>query len=292
MIDNIKNLNNFEYIFIILDKLIAKEKKQCDKEEIQEKNLNNELYQKNIYIIIEKLLKKFIFFLDSNQNEIYYNKIEFVQISSKLIYLYFKYEIKNDFLISITDKIESELLSDIFISTLDNYEISDFNFENLINVIIQKEKFGKLYNVILKNNKFFTKFEKLLKKFVINDDIEQLLDKNNINNLLLSDLYKINFLKSYPQSPYTIETITKLRNISNKIINIVNISLKEMELLLNEKNRINFFPLLNVNEYLDKNINKMKDTIKIKESHEFLILNDFEKMNFSGHKKLIDLIFK
>ena len=68
MIDNIKNINNFEYIFIILDKLIAKEKKQCDKEEIQEKNLNNELYQKNIYIIIEKLLKKFIFFLDSNKN--------------------------------------------------------------------------------------------------------------------------------------------------------------------------------------------------------------------------------
>ena len=290
MLENIKNIYNFEYIFIILDKLISKEKKQDDKEKIQEKNLNNELYKKNIYIIIEKIIKIYIHFLDSIKNEKNDNKIEFVQISSKLIYLYFKFEIKNDFLISIIDKIESELLNDIFISTLDNYEISDFNFKNLITVTIQKEKFEKLYNVILKNNKFSTKFENVLKEFVINDDIEQLLDKNNINYLLLSNLYKLNFLKSNPQSPYTKETITKLRNISNKIINIENISLKEMELLLNDKDRIIFFPLLNVNEYLNKNINKIKDILKIKESHEFLILNDFEKMNFSGQKKLIDCI--
>ena len=290
MLENKKNIYNFEYIFIILDKLISKEKKQDDKEKIQEKNLNNELYKKDIYIIIEKIIKIYILFLDSIKNEKNDNKIEFVQISSKLIYLYFKFEIKNDFLISIIDKIESELLNDIFISTLDNYEISDFNFKNLITVTIQKEKFEKLYNVILKNNKFSTKFENVLKEFVINDDIEQLLDKNNINYLLLSNLYKLNFLKSNPQSPYTKETITKLRNISNKIINIENISLKEMELLLNDKERIIFFPLLNVNEYLNKNINKIKDILKIKESHEFLILNDFEKMNFSGQKKLIDCI--
>ena len=87
------------------------------------------------------------------------------------------------FIITITEKIESDLLNDILISTFDNFEIDEKDFNNIISTLIEKGKFGKIYSHILMNNKFFIILENLIKNFIIKDDIEEFINKNNFNNL-------------------------------------------------------------------------------------------------------------
>ena len=65
----------------------------------------------------------------------------FVQITSKLIFLCCKYNNKENFVNTLAELIETELLNDIFISTLDKYELSDDNFNDLITILFKNRKF-------------------------------------------------------------------------------------------------------------------------------------------------------
>ena len=77
-----------------------------------------------------------------------------------------------------------------------------------------------------------------------------------------------------------------------------NISLKQMEFLLNEKDSIDFFSLVTkdgffkykILEGLNKNIKIIRDIIKLKDSEEFLALNNLLKFNFFEKEKLFEPI--
>ena len=143
MINSIEFIQHFEFIFIILDKLIIKEKNNNNKKDEDIKNIIN--------TIITTLLKKYLLILDNIiKND---RKEELILITSKLIYFNYKYQIKNEFIITITEKIESDLLNDILISTFDNFEIDEQDFNNIISTLIEKGKFEKIYYNLLMNNK-------------------------------------------------------------------------------------------------------------------------------------------
>ena len=85
--------------------------------------------------------------------------------------------------------------------------------------------------------KYFSRFENLLNIWIINDEIEQFFEKNSIDYLILDILNKNKFFELKKSSPYSIQTIEKLNNISDKIYKN-NLSLKQMEKLLNDKEQI------------------------------------------------------
>ena len=295
MISGFKNIDNFEFVFKIINKLIEKEE-NMENPKKGEKMKDKNIYKENIIYTIELLLIKYLSILNElNEAQNIYkdNKVEFIHATSKLIYLKFKYEIKVEFFTSITEKIETELLNDIFISTLNNYELTELNFNNIITLLIEKGKFGNIYDDLINNKEHFSKFEKLINNCIINDDIQQFFEKSNFNYLLLDILYKRNFLKSYQKSYYARKTIPHLENIGNKIINMNNISLKQMELLLNEKERMYFFSLVGkeelIIEYLNKNIKRIRRIFKIRDCDEFLFLINFK---FSELEKLVNSIKK
>ena len=160
MINSIEFIQHFEFIFIILDKLIIKEKNNNNKkdEDINGKNIIN--------TIITTLLKKYLLILDNIiKND---RKEELILITSKLIYFNYKYQIKNEFIITITEKIESDLLNDILISTFDNFKIDEQDFNNIISTLIEKGKFEKIYYNLLMNNKFFNQYKNFEHKYCIN----------------------------------------------------------------------------------------------------------------------------
>ena len=118
LVSKLKNIDNFDFVFIIIDKLIEKENNiPKDKREIKE-NDNYKKYHDEIIFSIKLLIEKYILLLKESKNEKNYRANKFIQITSKLIYLQFVYSISKNFLLSIIETIESELLNDIFISIL------------------------------------------------------------------------------------------------------------------------------------------------------------------------------
>ena len=298
IISSFINIENFEFIFTIINKLIEEEENLI-KEEKEKKCKNNisiDIYKENIIFTLENLLNKYLSLLNGAHNINNDNKDEFIHITSKLIYLKFKYGIKTGFFASITEKIGNVLLNDIIISTLNNYEISELDFNDIISLLVKKGIFGNIYNDLMNNKEYLSKFEKLINKCIINDDIEQFLEKFNFNNLLFDILYKKNFFKLYKESYYVRKTIPNLENIGNNIIGMNNLSLKQMESLLNNKERLAFFSLIGkkklIIERLNKNIYRIRDIIKIRNCDEFLILNNFHKFKFPEQNKLIDSLKK
>ena len=290
IVSYIEYIHQFEFILVILEKLFVKEKK------INVKKDENK-YHRLIIFTLNKLLEKYLLIVDNIiKND---QKEEIIQITSKLIYLKYKYQIKNEFVISLTSKIETDLLNDILISTFDNFDLQEHDLNEIIKVLIQRGKFGKIYNDLLINNKFFSKFENLLNNNIIKDDIEQFIDKNNFNNLLLINLYEKKFFKLYKDSSYAKRTIEQLKKIKNSIIDMKNISFKQIEFLLNSEEQIKIFALID-NEPVDINIirkrlneifDKINSIIKIKDSEDFLAIKKFQKLKFSNTKQIIEDIF-
>ncbi len=143
LVSKLKNIDNFDFVFIIIDKLIEKENNiPKDKGEIKE-NDNYKKYHDEIIFSITLLIEKYLLLLKESKNEKNYRANKFIQITSKLIYLQFVYSISKNFLLSIIETIESELLNDIFISILKEYDIFYSNFESLIDILIQKKNLEK-----------------------------------------------------------------------------------------------------------------------------------------------------
>ena len=236
MINSLTNILNIEFIFIIIDKLkeIQNNKKIRIKEEIKEKNYYKKPFKansKNIILFISQLQKKYFKLLKDINNMDNDKKEEIVQISSKLIYLSDEYRLLENFLDEISIIIESDLLNEIFIHTLENYEIS--NWFILITISIKKNKFWKLYNFMLK--KSIEKFETLLNQNIIDEKITIFFEKDYFNLLLLDNLYKKKYFELYNSSSYAIETIKKLENFGNNIIEMKNISYNQMISIKNKK---------------------------------------------------------
>ena len=288
-VNDLKKIDDLEYICICTDKLIEKEKEketEIEKEKGKEKDLNiNENWIELIVIISNKYLT----LLNEIKNEEIENENEFAEITSKLIYLNYKYGIKKEPLFS--DKIGTKLLNNIYIIFLDKYVISDLFFEKLIIDLITKRKFGIIYNKLV-GKEYISKFKKLLNKSII--EFDELFEENNFNILLLDIAYKNKFFESFKISSYTKNTIEKLKTIGNRIININNISLNQMEFLLKEKNLINFFSLIdepfkdNINENLQKNISEIKSIIQIENLDEI----EHQKLKFSSRNEIVDSIEK
>ena len=243
-----------------------------------------------LYIYLFVLIK-YLTLLNEIKNGEIENENEFAEITSKLIYLNYKYGIKKEPLFS--DKIGIKLLNTIYIIFLDKYAISDLFFEKLIIGLITKGKFGIIYNKLIEM-KYFSRFEKLLNKSII--EFDELFEENNFNVLLLDIAFKNKFFESFKISSYTKNTIEKLKTIGNRIININNISLNQMEFLLKEKNLIDFFSLIdepfkdNINENLQKNISKIKSIIKIENLDE--IEYQKLKLKFSSKNEIVNSIKK
>ena len=111
---------------------------------------------------------------------------------------------------------------------------------------------------------------------------------------MLDNLYKKKYFELYNSSSYTIETIKKLENFGNNIIEMKNISYNQMISLKNKKAQLDIFSLVKkeklfqkkITDSLDNNISIFEEIIKnIKE-----ILNDFQNLEFSSKDKLIDWI--
>ena len=182
-----KTLEDFEYIFIFIDKLIEKENSKINNnKEIVEKE-NKNIYQEEIIFTSELLFNKYLLFLKENNIKENDKLNNFFQITSKLIFLCYKYNNKENFINTLAELIKTELLNDIFISTLDKYELSDDNFNDLITILFKKRKFGRIYDLLMKE-KYFSRLENLLNICIINDEIEQFFEKNNINYLILDIL--------------------------------------------------------------------------------------------------------
>ena len=186
MINSLKNILNYEFIFIFIDKLDEKIKNMLfEGKGIEEKKDNKEkdsqkcfksinLFNEEIIFLIIELQKKYIEFLKDNKNMDNDNIGKIVQISSKLIYFSDKYKLTNFFLDTISIKIDNELLNEIFIATLDNYEIS--NYYDLVVILIKNNKFGKIYNYML--DKFYEKFEKLLNQSIIDEKNKMIFEND------------------------------------------------------------------------------------------------------------------
>ena len=288
-VNDLKKIDDFEYICICIDKLIEKEKEkeiEIEKEKGKEKDLN---INENWIELIDIISNKYLTLLNEIKNEEIENENEFAEITSKLIYLNYKYGIKKEPLFS--DKIGTKLLNNIYIIFLDKYVISDLFFEKLIIDLITKRKFGIIYNKLV-GKEYISKFKKLLNKSII--EFDGLFEENNFNILLLDIAYKNKFFESFKISSYTKNTIEKLKTIGNRIININNISLNQMEFLLKEKNLINFFSLIdepfkdNINENLQKNISEIKSIIQIENLDEI----EHQKLKFSSRNEIVDSIGK
>ena len=279
-----ERLENFEYVFICIDKFIEIEKK------LKDFNIKDDMID-----LINNVSNKYLVVLNTIKIENIEKEKEFCETTSKLIYFNYKYNTKKEF--SLNEIIQIELLNDIYTNFLNTYEISDLYFDELISDLIKKGKFGKIYNILIEE-KYFTQFEKLLNKFIIK--YEELFIKNHFNFLLIVDLYKKKFFELFKSSSYTKKIIKKLQTIINEINNINNISLKQLEFLLNEKQIIDFFSMIdkdgilknNFAENLEKNISELKSMIEIKSSDEFLLLNDYQKIKFSDQNLIIDSIKK
>ena len=174
-----KRLDIFEYIFICIDKFIDKEKN------LKEFNIEGG----DIIDLINIISNKYLSLLNEIKNENVENEKGFFDITSKLIYLNYKFNIENEFLFKAN--IQLELLNDIYTHFLNKYEVSDLYFEKLISGLLKKGKLGKLYNVLI-TKKYFSKFENLLNKFII--EYDDLISKIYYNLLLVDNLKKKNFL--------------------------------------------------------------------------------------------------
>ena len=290
MVSSLKNIENFEFVYIIIDKLIKREKiiSKGDK-------VDNE-YKEIIIFAIGKLIPKYFSLLPDIKKIEKDKKEGLVKITSKLIFFIYKYKIDSELLQIIAEEIEPELLNKIFISICIEYEeVSDLIFNNLISILIKKEKFGIFLDLLLKD-KFYSKFENLLNKYIINDDIEQFLEKEKPNNILLDNLNKFKFFELHKETYYVKETIKKLKNIGNNIIKIdINLlSLKQMEMLSKEKDKINIISLIDGDKnFKDKIVESLEKKIKIfrsviGKSKEILNLLESLKFKFSGKEKLLD----
>ena len=277
----LKKIDTFEYVFICIDKFIEKEKDFNIKDEMKK--------------LINIMSKKFLTILGEIKNEKISNEKEFFEITSEFIYLNYKYNEKNEFLLN--DNIQFELLNDIYSHFFNKYEVSDIYFDELISDIIKKRKLGKIYNILMEK-KYVSKFKNLLNKFVIKYD--ELFEENHFNFFLLEYLYKNKFFETSNNFFYTNKIKEKLNTLGNNINNINNISLKQMEFLLNDKQKIFFFSMIDKDDYfktnivadLEKNILLIKSMINIEHSDEFLLLNNYQKIKFSGQDAIIDSIKK
>ena len=277
-------LDTFEYVFICIDKFIEKEKK------LKDFKIKNDMID-----LINNVSNKYLVLLNGIQIDNNINEKELYEVTSKLIYLNYEYNTGKEFSLSEINQIG--LLNDIYSHFLNKYEISDLYFDNLISDLIKKGKFDKIYNVLIEE-KYFAKFEKLLNKFIIK--YEELFIKNHFNFLLIVDLYKKKFFDLFKSSSYAKKSVEQLQIIINKINNMNNIPLKQLEFLLNEKQIIDFFSMIdkdgflknNFVENLEKNISELKSMIEIKYSDEFLLLNDYQKIKFSDQNKIIESITK
>ena len=271
-VNDLKKIDDFEYIFICIDKLIEKEK---------DLNINQTWIE--LIIIISN---KYLTLLNEIKNGEIENENEFAEITSKLIYLNYKYGIKKEPLFS--DKIGIKLLNTIYIIFLDKYAITDLFFAKLIIGLITKGKFGIIYNKLVEE-KYLSKFEKLLLKSMI--DFNTFFEKNNFKVLLIDNLYKNKFFESFETcSNAKITIIEKLKNIGSRISNIDNISLNQMEFLLKEKNLIDYFSLIdehfkeNIIVNLQKNISKIKSIIQIENLAEI----EHQKLIISSQNEIVD----
>ena len=277
-------LDTFEYIFICIDKFIETGKK------MEDFNIKDDMID-----LINNVSNKYLVLLNEIKIENITKEKELYETTSKLIYLNYEYNTEKKFSLSEINQIE--LLNDIYIHFLNKYKISDLYFDNLISDLIKKGKFGKIYYTMIEE-KHFTKFEKLLNKFIIK--YEELFIKNHFNFLLIVDLYKKKFFELFKSSSYAKKIIEKLQTIINKINNLNNISLKQLEFLLNEKSLIDFFSTLdkdgflknNLAKDLEINISELRSMIEIKNSDEFLLLNDYQRIKFSDQNKIIESIKK
>ena len=292
LVDSLKNINDMKFIFIIIDKLNDNEK-HINIEKENKKNDINEYLKKNLENFMPILLEKYLLILEDNKYNV--KQEDFIRITNKLIYLKNKYQINTPFLNVLIKKINSELLTDLLKSIFENCEISsDLDFYSLITILIQNGLFGQFYKYFLKNQ-FFPQFEKEINSCIISNDIEEILDKNNFNYILMNNLYKNNFFKIYKESFYSRKTFEKIENIENLIINLQNISFKQLELLLCSEERFELFSLIIEDESfknrllksLHENMERIKRIIDIKHSELFFILNDFQKFKFSDQEKLI-----
>jgi hypothetical protein len=120
MVSSLKNIENFEFVYIIIDKLIKREKiiSKGDK-------VDNE-YKEIIIFAIGKLIQKYFSLLPDIKKIEKDKKEGLVKITSKLIFFIYKYKIDSELLQIIAEEIEPELLNKIFISICIEYEeISD-----------------------------------------------------------------------------------------------------------------------------------------------------------------------
>jgi len=123
---------------------------------------------------------------------------------------------------------------------------------------------------------------KKLELFIIRDN-ELFLEEDSFNLKLLYNLYIRKFFQKNYNSLYEKKTISILEYISNRIINIKDISYNELICISKKNNRIELFSLL---DGIDKSIyKKIIDFLEIAE-----IYNDFKTIQFSSLQKLLNFI--
>lgn len=257
---NIKiSLSNIEFILLLINEI---------------KNM------KEVNFIIEDIQIKFIEFIANlkiNSND--KNK-KIIQIASKLIYISDKNCLMKGFLEEISQKFNLEILNKILIISLLDYKLTEITINNIILSSIKNSNFE--FCELLEKTDFYNYFLKKLELFIIRDN-ELFLEEDSFNLKLLYNLYIRKFFQKNYNSLYEKKTISILEYISNRIINIKDISYNELICISKKNNRIELFSLL---DGIDKSIyKKIIDFLEIAE-----IYNDFKTIQFSSLQKLLNFI--
>jgi len=238
---------------------------------LSRKNKLIEFNNIELILLIDMLLNS----ENKNSNSLKYfiefiNKIEFGNINENFKYFFSK---------NIKWEIESYnlIITNIRISNA-NIEFILFLIDTLIMKSIENNNFKTIYAIFNKNENI--NLMNLLSKYVIDDD-ELFIKEDSINLKLLNNLYDEKFFNQ-KNNIYSETTITKLKNIFDRIINMKDLSYNN---IIYFKYRINLLLLFDKNyemkiiEIVNKNINFIEEIIQ-------RITDIKNNLHFSCSKKL------
>lgn len=311
-------------IYSVLNNIKEYEKK--NKSKILESNMNDRLNMirntKDIVIQIRILLFEFLIENFIEKGIIYnilskkkklneFNNFELILLIDMLLHNERKDSDSFKYFIEFINKIEFKIIDDNFksffsknikwdieyyILIIKNTETSKSNngfilflIDTLIINSIKIYNFKKIYDNLY-NKKDISGMRmllNLLNKYIISDN-DLFLKDDSFYLIILKNLYDIDFFKQNNNSIYSETTITKLKNIFNRITNIKDLSYNDLKFLKN-KNRIYLFLLLEDGENCTKKVNEIvNENIKFIEQIFKRIIDDINDIHFSSSRNLLN----
>ena len=208
-----------------------------------------------IHKTLNLLQKKCINFYETQKIKCSKDNIEII---SKIIF-FFDRNNKKCNLLNIEDE---KFIEEVIIYSFQNYKISLGIVKNTIKALIEKSKLN-IINILYENNLNYLK--DLLDDYLIREN--DLFNENcSISKKILFYLIEKNYFKSLNDTKYSKSVLNIYEDISNRILDLTNISYKMLKIINKEDKKIlEFLSMNNTNimQNLDKYISKIEEVINM-----------------------------